>query len=88
MLRVKNIYSKSPSGPYGPKGKEKPSFIDMLQYWAGGQNRAAYIKTRFRVLSPPQCQSQAVVCVSTPKMYPRSRYFLVSSKKMPFNGAN
>ena len=28
-------------------------------------------------MSPPQCRSQAVVCVSTPRMYPRSGYFLV-----------
>ena len=27
--------------------------------------------------SPTQSQSQAVVCVSTPRMYPRSGYFLV-----------
>ena len=27
--------------------------------------------------SPPQSRSQAVVCVSTPRMYPRSGYFLV-----------
>ena len=27
--------------------------------------------------SPPQCRSQAVACVSTPRMYPRSEYFLV-----------
>ena len=30
--------------------------------------------------SPPQSQSQAVVCVSTPRMYPRSGYFLVRKK--------
>ena len=27
--------------------------------------------------SPPQSFSQAVVCVSTPRMYPRRKYFLV-----------
>ena len=27
--------------------------------------------------SPPQNRSQAVVCVRTPRMYPRSGYFLV-----------
>ena len=32
-----------------------------------------------RVSSPPQSRSKAVVCVSTPRMYPRSRYFLVIS---------
>ena len=31
------------------------------------------------VISPPQCRSQAVVCVSTPRMYPRSGYFLVKN---------
>ena len=31
----------------------------------------------FRVSSPPQSRSKAVVCVSTPRMYPRSGYFLV-----------
>ena len=30
-----------------------------------------------RVPSPPQIRSQVVVCVSTPRMYPRSGYFLV-----------
>ena len=36
-----------------------------------------YTKTSFSVSSPPQCQSHAVVCVSTPRMYPPSGYFLV-----------
>ena len=27
-----------------------------------------------------QCLSQAVVCISTPRMYPRSGYFLVKAK--------
>ena len=34
-------------------------------------------KIQFSVSSPPQCRSQAVVCVSTPRMYPRSGSFLV-----------
>ena len=33
-----------------------------------------------RVSSPPQSRSKAVVCVSTPRMYPRSGYFLVNKK--------
>ena len=41
------------------------------------QSRVEYNKTHFSVSSPPQCWSQAVVCVSTPRMYPRSEYFLV-----------
>ena len=34
--------------------------------------------TQFRVSSPLQSRSQAVVCVSTPRKYPRSGYFLVN----------
>ena len=33
-----------------------------------------------RVPSPPQSWPKAVVCVSTPRMYPRSGYFLVYYK--------
>ena len=29
------------------------------------------------VTSPPHCRSQAVVCISTPRMYLRSGYFLI-----------
>ena len=35
----------------------------------------SYIYSSF--ISPPLCRSQAVVFVSTPRMYLRSRYFLV-----------
>ena len=44
------------------------------------QSQATYIKTHFNLSLPPQCHPQAVVCVSTPKMYLRSVYFLVLSK--------
>ena len=37
-------------------------------------------KTSFSVSPPPQSRSQAVVCASTPRMYPRSGYFLVTHK--------
>ena len=40
------------------------------------QNQGTYI---FRVSSPTQSRSKAVVCVSTPRMYSRSGYFLVQS---------
>ena len=33
----------------------------------------------FRVASPPQSRSQAVVCVRTPRMYPRSGFFQVEA---------
>ena len=51
--------------------------LHTLQYQARW-NQATYIKTQFSVSSPLQCRSQAVVCVSTPRMYPRSGYFLVN----------
>ena len=35
-------------------------------------------------ISPPQSRSQAVVCVSTPRKYPRSGYFLVFTIWMSF----
>ena len=53
--------------------------LHTLQYQARW-NQATYIKTQFSVSSPLQCRSQAVVCVSTPRMYPRSGYFLVMNK--------
>ena len=40
----------------------------------------AKLRYMFRVSSPPQSRSKAVVCVSTPRMYPRSGYFLVNHK--------
>ena len=52
--------------------------LHTLQYQARW-NQATYIKTQFSVSSPLQCRSQAVVCVSTPTMYPRSGYFLVTN---------
>ena len=45
--------------------------LSTLHYQAKG-SQAAYNKTHFSISSPPQCRSQAVVCVSTPRMYPQS----------------
>ena len=44
-----------------------------------------YIETHFSVSSPPQIRSEVVACVSTTKVYPRSRYFLVSYKSISLN---
>ena len=46
-------------------GKAKPSYV---------------YSTQFRVSSPLQSRSKAVVCASTPRKYPRSGYFLVNHK--------
>ena len=43
-------------------GKAKPSYV---------------YSTQFRVSSPLQSRSKAVVCASTPRKYPQSGYFLV-----------
>ena len=42
--------------------------LNTLHYQAR-QSQAAYIRTHFSVSSPAQCQSQAAMCVSTPRMY-------------------
>ena len=65
VLRVKNMNSSLP--------------LETLCVHEARQSEAMYIKTHFSVQSPPQFRSQAVVCVSTPRMYPRSGYFLVQT---------
>ena len=50
--------------------------LRTLYYWAR-QSQATYVKTHLSVLMPPQCRCQTVVCVSTPRMYKGSGYFLV-----------
>ena len=78
VWRMKNMHSGSP---------QIPGLHEARQSWATyttvlGQGRLAeplstQIKTHFRVSSTPQSRSNAVVCVSTTRMCPRSRYFLV-----------
>ena len=41
------------------------------------QGKAEVGTYNLKKTSPPQSRSQAVVCISTPRMYPRSGYFLV-----------
>ena len=45
--------------------------INALQYFTR-HSWSAFIKTHYSVSSPPQCWSQAVVRVSTPRMYPQA----------------
>ena len=49
----------------------------MTPYLARG-SCIAHIKNQFSVSSAPQSCPQAVVCVSTPRMYSQSGYFLIS----------
>ena len=44
---------------------------------AAKRGKAKLLILNFKKTSPLQSRSQAVVCVSTPRMYPRSGYFLV-----------
>ena len=48
------------------------------------QSQATYITAHLSVLLPPQCCSQAVVCFSTLRRYPRSGSFLVKYIKLNF----
>ena len=58
--------------PLGSIRQGEPE-IHALQYCAP----SCVNQTYFSVSSLPQCWSQAVVCVNTPRMYPWSGYFLV-----------
>ena len=60
-----------------PHGQSSKSPIRLLPREA----KPSYVYTIFKKPSPTQSQSQAVVCVSTPRKYPRSGYFLVIYKK-------
>ena len=88
VLKAKNRHSVSQSDPLGPWGEAKLSYLycvnrhgkvkpSILRQYAW-QSQAKYIKTYFSFSTHPQ----AVACVSTPRMYPRSGYFLVSLKNI------
>ena len=63
------------------RGEVELRILDFKNTWSDFQNNtvAEYIQRLYNLkeTSPPQSRSQAVVCVSTPRMYPRSGYFLV-----------
>ena len=48
-------------------GEAKPSYV----YWT--------LKPNFKSINTSQSRSKAVVCASTPRKYPQSKYFLVES---------
>ena len=68
------------------QGEAKVRILNFKNTWSEfqkpNQNTLAKAKSRymFRVSTPPQSWSKAVECVSTPRMYPRSGYFLVTAK--------
>ena len=68
------------------QGEAKVHILDFKTTWLelkkpcqtfAVQGKAEQGIYNLKKTSPPQSQSQAVVCVSTPRMYPRSGYFLV-----------
>ena len=93
-VRVKNMHPGSPSDPSGITAAEaKPRWVYSIlkphrqnsrfqvRLLPPRRSRGAYTQFQnhmVRVTSPPQSWSKAVVCVSTPRMYPRSGNFLVS----------
>ena len=96
VLRVKNMHPWSPSDPSGTADAQaKPRCVYSILKQHGQssryqvrllpprRSRGAYTQIYnhlVRVSSPPQSRSKAVVCVSTPRKYPRSGCSLVLPK--------
>ena len=68
------------------RGEAELRTLDFKTTWSEFQKPCQTAVTRgeaelrtynLKKTSPPQSRSQAVVCVSTPRMYPRSGYLLV-----------
>ena len=77
---------QKPSQTATERGEAELRILDFKNTWSDFQNMTAakWSEAELRLYnlketSPPQSRSQAVVCVSTPRMYPRSGYFLVTS---------
>ena len=73
------------------RGEAEVRILDFKTTWSEFQNPYQTAATRgkaelriynLKKTSPTQSRSQAVVCVSTPRMYSRSGYFLVFTKVM------
>ena len=69
------------------RGEAELHILDFKTTWSEFQNPCQTAATRgeaelriyiLKETSPPQSGSQAVVCVSTPRKYPRSGYLLVT----------
>ena len=92
VFRVKNMHPGSTSHPSwtAPAEVRILDFQTTLsEFQAQSQTAAARGEAKLRIYnlkktSPTQSWSQAVVCVSTPRIYPCSRYFLVHSKNNLF----
>ena len=73
LLRVKYMHPGSPSDPSGTAAAEaKPRYVYSILK-PHGQSFRRQVRLLLSKAKP-----QAVVCVSTPRMYPCSGYFLVN----------
>ena len=73
------------------RGEAEVRILDFKTTWsefqkpyqtAAARGEAELRLYNLKETSPPQSWSQAVVCVSTPRMYLRTRYFLVFIKTL------
>ena len=80
VLRVKNMHFGSASDPSQTAAAEaKPRYVYSILK-PHGQSSGSPVRIYYSSISSrPQCRSQAVVCVSTPRKYPRSGDFLVKN---------
>ena len=65
VVRYTSRVTKNSQSLAAVLGDAKPSYVYSI------------LKPHFRISSPSQSRFQAVVCVSTPRKYPQSGYFLV-----------
>ena len=85
VLRVKNMHPGSPSDPSGTAAAEaKPRCVHSILKPHGKSFRrqirllpSKAMPREFQTKMFVQSWSQAIVCVSTPRKYPRNGYFLV-----------
>ena len=80
VLRVKNIHSWSPPDPLGPRDKEKARYVHFDIRREEAKLRILKLASVFHHLPSVGPKQLCAVSVSTPRMYPRSGYFLVIDK--------
>ena len=88
IINFKTIWSefRKPRQTAATRGEAELRILDFKTTWSEFQKPCqtaamrgeAELRTyNLKATLPPKSRSQAVVCVSTPRMYPRSGYFLV-----------
>ena len=68
-----------PSQTAATRGEAELCILDLKTTWSDFQ-KPYQTAVNLKKPSPPQSWSQAVVYISTPRVYPRSGYFLVNTK--------